>query len=230
MRAAVAFLAVLSLAGSAGAQPAAAVSSSGTDATLDRAVAAYGRLKTARGTFEQTLTNPLTGNSAVQRGELQMQMPGKLALRFTDPKGDMIVSDGQVVWVYLPSSAPRQVLKTEMREGTIGSVDLAGQFFSQPRAKYNITAAGAATLGGRSTHALTLVPKTQAQAQFVKATVWIDDADGTLRQFEVTEASGLVRKVTLTKLSLNVPVDRKAFSFTPPKGVKVYDQNALSGR
>ena len=215
-------IAVLTLAGAT-----ALAAQSPTDATLDRAVAAYGRLKTARASFEQTLTNPLTGNTAVQRGELQFQVPGKLALHFSDPKGDMIVSDGQFVWVYLPSSAPRQVLKTEMRDGTVGSVDLAGQFFSQPRAKYTITAAGAATLAGRPTHALTLVPKTQMQ--FVKATVWIDDADGTMRQFEVTEASGLVRKVLLTKISLNAPVDRKAFSFTPPKGVKVYDQSALTG-
>ena len=206
-----------------------ALAQSPVDATLDRAVAAYGRLKSARGTFEQTLTNPLTGNTVVQKGELQMQVPGKLALHFTDPKGDLIVSDGRTVWVYLPSSAPRQVLKTEMREGTIGSIDLAGQFFSQPRAKYNITDAGAATIGGRATHALTLVPKSQGTVQFSKATVWIDDADGTLRQFEVREPSGLVRKVQLTKLSLNVKVDAKAFRFTPPKGVKVYDQNALTG-
>src|SRR5215208_3863995 len=131
---------------SAGAVPA---QSSATDATLDRAVAAYGRLKTARGTFEQTLTNPLTGNTVVQRGELQFQVPGKMALRFTDPKGDLVVADGQSVWVYLPSSAPRQVLKADMRQGGVGSLDLAGQFFSEPRSKYTIADAGTATLAGR---------------------------------------------------------------------------------
>jgi len=82
-----------------------------TDQTLDRAVAAWGKVKTARATFEQTVTNSLTGSSATAHGEYQQQRPNRVAIRFTDPSGDRIVSDGASVWVYLPSSAPGQVVE-----------------------------------------------------------------------------------------------------------------------
>ncbi|HEY5440333.1 MAG TPA: hypothetical protein VIJ90_03525, partial [Gemmatimonadaceae bacterium] len=35
---------------------------------LDRAVAAWAKVKTARGTFEQTITNPLTGRTMTATG------------------------------------------------------------------------------------------------------------------------------------------------------------------
>ena len=195
------------------------------DATIDRAVAAYARMKSARATFEQTLLNPLTGTTVVAKGEMLRQKPGRLSVRFTDPQGDRIVSDGKVLWAYLPSSNPRQVMKMPLTEGGAGSVDLAEQFLKEPRAKYRIADAGAATVSGRATRALSLVPK--QPMQFTKATVWIDDRDGTLRQFEVTDGNGLSRKVRLTSLTLNVPVASDAFTFTPPKGVKVFDQTAM---
>jgi len=198
------------------------------DATIDRAVAAYAKLKTARATFEQTITNPLTGTKVVAKGEYLQQVPGRLSVRFTDPKGDRIVADGEVLWAYLPSSNPGQVMRLPLTEAGTGSVDLAAQFLKDPRSKYTITDAGAATVSNRATRALNLVPK--SPMQFTTATVWIDNADGTVRQFEVTDANGLTRRVRLTSLAINVPVSPDAFKFTPPKGVKVFDQAALMGQ
>ena len=194
---------------------------------VDKAVAAHARLKTVRARFEQRLTNPLTGTTIVQRGDVQQRLPNHLALTFTDPRGDRIVADGQSLWVYTPSAAPNQVLKLPLGAGSAGGLDLAGQFFKSPKTRYTITDAGAATVGGRATRGLNLVPK--QPMQFTKAIVWIDTADGTLRQFEVTEPTGLVRRVTLSDIRANVAVDAKAFTFTVPKGVKVYDQKALTG-
>src|SRR6266496_3740324 len=82
-----------------------------TDATIDRAVAAWKSVRTTRGTFEQTVSNSLTGGTAKARGEFQQERPNKLAIRFTDPAGDAIVADGRAVWIYLPSSSPGQVVK-----------------------------------------------------------------------------------------------------------------------
>src|ERR1700726_2844442 len=70
------------------------------NAILSHAVSAYSRVTTARGTFEQTLTNPLTGTTAAARGEFVQERPSHLAVRFTDPSGDRIVADGKWVWVY----------------------------------------------------------------------------------------------------------------------------------
>jgi outer membrane lipoprotein carrier protein len=198
-------------------------------ATIDRAVAAYAKAKTARATFEQTLTNPLTGSNLVSRGELSLQQrPNRMSVRFTDPKGDRIVVDGTSLWVYLPSSNPGQVIKLPAGRNGVGGVDLVGELLTSPRTRYNVTDAGAATLDGRATRVVALAPKREGQ-QIAKARVWIDDRDATVRQFEVTDANGLMRTVRIMTWRANAPGAASEFRFAPPKGARVLDQAALTG-
>jgi outer membrane lipoprotein carrier protein len=211
---------------SAPARPAARPPQDAASVAIDKASAAYSRLKSARGTFEQTLTNPLTRNAATSRGEYQLQRAsGRWSLVFTSPKGDKIVDDGSALWVYLPSTNPGQVIKLSSQgaAGGASGMDLLDRFLGSPRTRYRVADAGAATVAGRGVRAVSLTPL--QPMEFTKATVWIDTANGTLRQFEVTEQSGLVRRFTFTTVRLDAPVDEKALRFTPPKGVKVYDQS-----
>ena len=92
-----------------------------------------------------------------------------------------------------------------------------------------ISDAGPATIGGRATHALLLKPKSSTEP-FSQAKVWIDNADGTLRQFETVEPSGITRLVTITAVTPNATVDQKSFTFKPPKGARIVDQTVLGGR
>jgi outer membrane lipoprotein carrier protein len=210
------------LAGSVAAAPARAQSSSNN--LLDRAVAAWAKVKTARATFEQTIDNPLTGNTLKSSGEYQQQRPGKLSVRFNDPAADRIVADGKYVWLYLPSTTPGQVIRSRLGEGGTGTVDLSAQFLTSPRRRFDITALGAKTVSGRATHAYRLVPKAGQDAQFRSAVVYLDDRDASVRQFEVTEPSGLQRTVRLTSFRANVPVDASAFTFTPPAGTRIVNR------
>lgn len=194
------------------------------DATIDRAVAAWDKIKTVRGTFEQTVTNSLTGSSAVARGKYVQQRPNRLAIRFTQPASDAIVSDGKYVWVYLPSTAPGQVVKRSATERGSIPIDLTGQFLDEPRAKYDIAAAGTRTVEGHAAHGLTLTPKAGVKAPFTKATVWVDDDDALIREFEETEPTGVTRHVRLTSLEPNVAVERQVFEFSVPSGAKIVDQ------
>ena len=214
-------LASLSLASAVFAAPLAAQSA---DATIDRAVAAWAKVKTVRGTFEQTVTNSLTGSSANSRGTYAQERPNRLAIRFEQPGTDAIIADGKVLWVYLPSSAPGQVIKRPATDRASVPIDLTGQFLDSPRTKYDITAAGTRTVSGHPAHGLTLVPKAGTSAPFTKATVWIDDDDALIREFEETESTGVTRRVRLTSVEPNAPVARSDFTFVVPKGVKVVDQ------
>jgi outer membrane lipoprotein carrier protein len=193
------------------------------DQTIDRAVAAWQAAKTVRASFEQTLTNPLTGSEVTARGEFQQQGGNRIGIRFTDPAGDRIVADGRSLWIYIPSTTPGQVIRSSLAQGA-NSVDLAGQFLTQPRSKYNISAAGTTNVGGRPARGLLLVPKRAGSQPFTRATVWVDDRDGLVRQFEVTDQNGLTRRIRLTSINVNVPVDAGAFRFNPPQGVRVVEQ------
>lgn len=192
-----------------------------TDAVVDRAVAAWEKVTSLRATFEQRVTNPLTGSTETARGEYQQQGRQRMSVRFTQPSGDRIVADGRALWLYLPSTAPRQVIRTA--PGNRGTFDFTAQFLASPKTRYTIVDAGRATLDGRATRALTLTPKS-GKSPFERAKIWVDDRDGLIRQFEVLDPNGLTRRVKLTGLRVNGPVDAKAFVFVPPKGVRVIEQ------
>jgi outer membrane lipoprotein carrier protein len=188
-------------------------------------VAAYADVRTARATFEQTITNPLVGSKLNSRGQFEQRRPNKFAFRFSDPKGDQIISDGKHVWVYLPNSQPDQVIRIALADGGAGSLDLIGEFFDSPKSRYEVQDAGATTIEGRAARAVLLTPT--GAASFTKATVWIDSSNGKLLQFEAEEPSGIIRKVRITSFTPNVVVDNSAFVFKPPKGVRVVDRASM---
>jgi outer membrane lipoprotein carrier protein len=199
-------------------------SAQSAETIIDRAVAAYRSLNSMRAVFRQTLTNPLTGSTQTTTGELIRKKPNLMSINFNN--GDRVAADGSSVWVYLPSSVPGQVIKMPYTEGNAGSLDPADQFLDSPRTRYTVTPAGAATIGGRATRVLNLVPKRKSDV-VTRAKLWIDDQDYSVRQFEVESANGLKRKVVITSFTANPSLDRSRFRFTVPRGAKVVDQNTI---
>ena len=195
------------------------------DQTLDRALARYENVRTIRATFEQRLTNPMTGTTHIARGQTVQRRPGRIAITFTDPAGDKIVVDGKFIWVYTPSTTPGQVMRLPVGQTAGGgSPDLVSELLTEPRKRFVIADAGKRTAAGRTLHGLTLTPKpdTRAADMFATATVWIDST-GTVREFSMSDGNGLVRDVRFTKLSFNTNVPAKSFVFIVPKGVRVVD-------
>lgn len=199
------------------------------EAVMNGAVRAYADMRSVRAEFRQTIKNPLTGTTAVSRGVVLRKDPNLLSINFTDPKGDRVVSDGTSLWIYLPSSAPGQVIRTSAKSNSpLEMVDPAGMFLSSPAARYTITSAGTETVAGRKMNVLNLVPKKQNNV-FTRAKVWIDASDSMLRQFEVTDINGLSRLVTITSLTPNASIPAGAFKFTAPKNARILDSSAMSG-
>ncbi|HEY8164645.1 MAG TPA: outer membrane lipoprotein carrier protein LolA [Gemmatimonadaceae bacterium] len=213
------FLALASVAARAEAQSAGAL--------VQRAAARYAAMKSMRAEFQQTIANPLTGTTSVSRGEILRRDPNLLSINFTDPRGDRVVADGSWVWVYLPSSAPGQVIKLNAGS-SMGIVDPGALFLEEPLARFSVTSAGAATINGRNTQIAILTPK-RADAALTRVKVWIDPTDASVRQFEATDANGLTRLVAITKLTVNPTIARSAFRFTPPARVRIVDSAALRG-
>lgn len=206
---------------------AAAQRADGSNALLARAMQRYAAARTVDIAFTQVVSNPLTQHSLASRGTLQRQRPNLLSVSFSSPAADRIVDDGSALWVYLPSSAPGQVLKLPAAGAQGILLDPLGQILSTPLSEYTVTNGADAAIDGRATHAFTLVPHS-SHALFTRATLWIDGT-GIVRQLEATEPSGLVRRVTITQFRTNVSLPRSAFRFTPPDGIRVVDQAGRVG-
>jgi outer membrane lipoprotein carrier protein len=193
------------------------------DAVIDRAAAAYARLNSMRAEFRQTLTNPLTGTTQTTNGVILRKKPNLLNITFEG--GDRVAADGDTLWVYLPSSTPGQVMRMPYSGANASNVDPADQFLNSPRTRFTVTSSGTATVGGRATHAVTLVPK-RANANLTSAKVWIDDSDSSIRQFDVESPNGLKRHVVITSFTANPALSNSSFRFAVPKGAKIVDQMA----
>lgn len=192
------------------------------DKAIDAAVKAYANIRTAKATFEQTITNPLLGSTLKSKGEFEQSRPNRFAFRFTDPRGDVIICDGKFVWAYLPTSAPGRVNRAPCGGEGTAALDLIGEFFSNPKARYTIGDGGAAKIGDRNAHIVLLTPKSK-DAAFLRAKVWIEPTSGSLLQFEAVEQNGLTRLVRITNFSPNAAVNGRTFTFAVPKGVKIVD-------
>jgi len=220
-------VAALSFCATAAITTAEAQSGSDSNALLARAMQRYGAARTVDIAFTQVVSNPLTQHSLTSRGQLQRQRPNLLSVSFSSPAADRIVDDGNALWVYLPSSAPGQVLKLPAAGAQGILLDPLGQILSTPLSEYAVTNGADATIRGRATHTFTLAPHS-THALFTRATLWIDDTC-IVRQLEATEPSGLVRRVTITQFRTNVSIPRSAFHFTPPEGIRIVDQAGRVG-
>jgi outer membrane lipoprotein carrier protein len=191
---------------------------------IDRAVAAWAKVKSVRGTFEQTVSNSLTGTSATSHGDYLQERPNRLSIRFRAPDSGAIVSDGKVLWIYLPASTPGQVVKRAATDRSSVPIDFTGDFLQAPRAKYDIVPIGTKTVEGHAAHGFKVTPKPTTSSAFTTATVWVDDDDSLIREFQGTDSNGVTRNIRITSLEPNATVDRASFTFTPPAGVRVVDQ------
>jgi len=93
------------------------------DEALDHAVAVWSKVKTARATFDQTVTNSLTGSSATAHGEFQEQRPNRVSIRFTDPAGvgiDLDFLENQAVHLWLCAAHAKACAPGKRRRGIQG--------------------------------------------------------------------------------------------------------------
>jgi outer membrane lipoprotein carrier protein len=191
------------------------------ETAYDRVARAWATHATLEAQFDQRVTNPLLGKTATSRGTFLQQKPGRVSITFTDPVGDRIVGDGKSLWVYLPSSAPGQVMKLPADADGAVVVDLLSQLLDTPKRAFAISGGDAAIIEGRATRRVMLVPRAQGDVPFQKATLWLDDKEPRPVRVQVTDVQGVERMITLTTWVPNAVLPKNAFVFSAPKGVKV---------
>jgi outer membrane lipoprotein carrier protein len=198
------------------AAPAAGEQTASTDAILRATARTYEGVRSIQADFQQELRNPLLGQTTRSRGTLYQRQPDRFLMQFSDPDGDVIVSDGQYFWIYYPSVDARQVIRAP--RGPQG-MDMHSQFIGDPVSRFQATYHGRESVGGREAHVLTLVPREPLGYRSLKA--WVDTRDHLVRRFELTEETGNVRRFELSNVQVNPTLPDRLFQFTPPAGAQV---------
>ncbi len=190
---------------------------------IGRSSRVYRSLASMSADFVQVIDNPMI-DSAESRGTLVQAGPAKLAMRFTDPPGEAIVIDGQYVWVYTPSTVPGQVVRLRAPSGgPVYGYNLLAWFLDRPAERYQAKYLREEKIGPRTMDVVELIPAVP-DLPFERAVLWLDREDALPRRLEISEQSGALRTLSLSKLRLNRTVPDESFEFKVPPGVRVVDQ------
>jgi outer membrane lipoprotein carrier protein len=192
-------------------------------AIVGRSSRVYRSLSSLKADFVQVIDNPMI-DSAESRGALVQAGPDKLSMRFTDPPGEAVVIDGQSVWIYTPSTTPGQVIRTAVPSGgPVYGYNMLAWLLDRPAERYTASYVRGDKLNGRAVDVVQLVPAVP-DLPFERAVLWLDREDALPRRLEITEHSGALRTLTLSKVRANQSVPAKTFTFDVPPGVRVVDQ------
>lgn len=191
-----------------------------------RAAATYDSLESLRADFRQVLEMRVFDPPRRRAGEgtWYQRKPAHLRMDFSDPDGDLIVSDGEHLWLYYPSTHPGQVVRTGLASPGRGApaVDLQGRIFRQARTVYRPEHRGREEVTGRPAHVLELLPRTD-DTEYRSVRVWVDVGTHLVRRLEFHDRSQTVRTITLTDLETDVPLPDSLFRFEPPPDVEVFE-------
>ena len=190
---------------------------------LDRARAVYDGLASMKADFEQTIEIPLLGRKREGRGTWYQKGPGRFKMDYTDPAGDIIVADGQYLWLYYPSTHPGQVIRSAIDANVTGAgmVDLQGRIFEEADTGYEAVLQGDEEVKGRPAWRIALTPTGESPYRSVR--VWVDRETFLVRRFEIVAENETVRTVILDELKPNETIADTVFEFVPPEGTDVFE-------
>jgi outer membrane lipoprotein carrier protein len=181
-------------------------------AAIDRFKAFAKGTQTARGTFEQKVYDRDRRLSQESKGSFAFQRPGKFRWVYDKPVDQVIVGDGDRVWIYDRGLAQVTVRKLARALGSTPAALLAGS--TDVEKAFELADAG--TKDGLEW--LDAKPKDR-EAGFEKIRMAFNAAG--LQAMELTDNFGQITILRFTALEPNAKVDAKEFRFEPPKGADV---------
>jgi outer membrane lipoprotein-sorting protein len=189
---------------------------------LERASKLYRSATSLHAEFVQLIDNEMIGQFE-SRGELWQAGESHLSMRFRDPPDEAIIADGRDLWVYTPSTAPRQVLRISLAQTPTYGVNVMSWILDRPSERYEATYLGTEEIDGHRVDAVALFPIDQS-LPFTSAVVWLDRESALPRRVKLAERNGTSRTITLTNPRLNKPLPEQIFRFEIPGGVRVIDR------
>jgi outer membrane lipoprotein carrier protein len=188
---------------------------------IDQLQKKYSRLKSVAGEFTHVYHAP--GSRVLrEQGHVLLARPRRMRWQYTHPEEKLFVSDGKMVYFYVP--ADRQVTRAKIKDADdlrasfaflLGELDLRRHF-----SRFELTRREAPVDAGN--YVLRLVPK-DYRAGFAELIMEVVPATLQLRRVSVMEVGGARSDFVFFHLQENIPATEKEFAFTIPPNVQVID-------
>jgi outer membrane lipoprotein carrier protein len=171
--------------------------------------------KSLRAQFAQTVAAKNSKKPQISSGVLALSRPGKFRWQIDKPYEQLMVSDGQKVWLYDPDLKQVTVRRAA---GTLGGTP-AALLAGDNSIDKNFTLKDAGQREGRDW--IEALPKTP-DASFSR--ILLGFKGDTLQVMELSDNFGQTTHILFSQVERNPALPAATFKFTPPAGVDVVDE------
>lgn len=183
----------------------------------------FKQVQSMRADFTQTVISENRRSAEKSQGMLQMQRPGKFRWEYQTPYEQQIIANGKKLWIYDVEMEQVIVKKLDLALGDTPAVLLSGGANIADR--FDVKEISVEGEGESSLYWLQLLPK-QQEASFEK--LLLAFAGDNLQIMELKDAFGQITRLTFSNLEQNPAINSSVFSFEPPAGVDVIDEEIES--
>jgi outer membrane lipoprotein carrier protein len=171
-------------------------------------------VKSGQAAFTQTVTSTDGARKKLSSGEFEFARPNRFRFSYTKPYQQLIVADGQKVWIFdtdLNQASSRQVAQA------LGSTPAALLAGAALEPEFTLQAQPSA--GG-----LDWVQATPAAKDGPFQRMRVGFKGKALAAVEITDSFGQVSRLEFSRFVPNTPVVPERFRFVPPAGADVIEQ------
>ena len=182
---------------------------------LNKVSGQYEDLKDFRADFSQTVFIDSTDSAGyAAAGTLWVKTPAKFRL---DLQHQVIISDGDTLWTYVPRNQQVLVDRADTTDGATRPDQLFLRYFQEAEAELLDTV----ELDEREYYLLHLKPEQEEAISQLR--VWVDKKTWLARRLVVTDGGGMVTEYEFTDVRMNVGLADSLFVFRAPPEVEVID-------
>jgi outer membrane lipoprotein carrier protein len=179
---------------------------------VDQLKAFLGGAKTGKTTFRQVVSGKSGRVPQESSGTFAFARPGKFRWTYEKPHAQVIVGDGQKLWIYDPDLNQVVVRKLDQALGATPAALLAGDDSLEKNFELHD--------GGKSGDAEFVDAKPRA-ADSSFGSIRIGLKDNLPRTMELHDSFGQVTQLSFGSFERNASVDAALFRFVPPPGADV---------
>ena len=182
---------------------------------IDQLKAFLKDVKSLEGQFDQTVTDRNGKVTQKSTGTMQFSRPGKFRWEYAKPYKQIIVGDGQKLWLYDPDLNQVTVRKLNKAIGSSPAALLAGD--TEIEKNFQLKDAGVADN-------LSWVEATPKSSESTFELVRMGFADKELAVLELKDNFGQNTTIKLAGTHVNSKFSSNTFKFTPPKDADVISE------
>lgn len=168
-----------------------------------------------------------TNKTRVSSGVATYGEGGKLNFTFSQPAGDVIVSNGQMLYVYVArlKAVGKQPLKNKDKDGkslySAGTAEGLSNLFRRYHYRFDKPEQPRETDGGKY-YILELKEK-EITGGYDKITLLVETESYLIHKMRASSPSGRSVELTFSNIKLNPVIDAKLFQFKEPDNAKIVD-------